>query len=164
MRHLKDRESKQVIREFMNQFPSSTKTLDSVKHLEEEMAEDSVVFFADGKPWIVRVQGRLLPSLKYDVVLDTLPKIVVDMGAVPHVANGAHIMRPGIRQIEGQFDKDDLVAICDEKYRKIIALGIAEEDAESMRSMTKGHVIANIHYVGDPLWKSFTLSNRPKME
>ena len=148
----------------MNQFPSSTKTLDSVKHLEEEMAEDSVVFFADGKPWIVRVQGRLLPSLKYDVVLDTLPKIVVDMGAVPHVANGAHIMRPGIRQIEGQFDKDDLVAICDEKYRKIIALGIAEEDAESMRSMTKGRVIANIHYVGDPLWKSFTLSNRPKME
>lgn len=164
MRHLKDRESKQVIREFMNQFPSSTKTLDSVKHLEEEMVEDSVVFFADGKPWIVRVQGRLLPSLKYDVVLGTLPKIVVDMGAVPHVANGAHIMRPGIRQIEGQFDKDDLVAICDEKYRKIIALGIAEEDAESMRSMTKGRVIANIHYVGDPLWKSFTLSNRPKME
>ncbi len=164
MRHLKDRESKQVIKEFLNQFPSSTESLDSVKHLEEEMVEDSLVFFADGKPWIVRVQGRLLPSLKYDAVLVTLPKIVVDMGAVPHVANGAHIMRPGIRHIEGQFDKDDLVVIYDEKYGKIIALGIAEQDAKSMRSMTKGRVIANIHYVGDPLWKSFTASNRLKME
>ncbi|MGD0423047.1 MAG: PUA domain-containing protein [Candidatus Bathyarchaeia archaeon] len=164
MRHLKDRESKQVIKEFVNQFPSSTDSLDSVKHLEEEMVEDSLVFFADGKPWIVRVQGRLFPSLKYDVVLVTLPKIVVDMGAIPHVANGAHVMRPGIRHIEGQFDKDDLVAIYDEKYGKIIALGIAEQDAESMRSMTKGRVIANMHYVGDPLWKSFTPSNRLKME
>ena len=164
MRHLKDRESKQIIKEFVNQFPSSKESLISVKHLEEEMVEDSLVFFANGKPWIVRVQGRLLPSLKYDLMLVTLPKIVVDMGAIPHVANGAHIMRPGIRQIEGQFSKDDLVAICDERFRKIIALGLAEHDSDSMRSMTKGRVIANIHYVGDPLWKSFTLSNRPKME
>lgn len=164
MRHLKDRESKQIINEFVNKFPSSTESLNSVKHLEEEIVEDSLVFFADGKPWIVRVQGRLLPSLKFDLILVTLPKIVVDMGAVPHVVNGAHVMRPGIRQIEGQFGEDDLVAIYDERYRKIIALGLAEHDSESMRSMTKGRVIANIHYVGDHLWKSFTLSKRPKME
>jgi len=148
----------------VNQFPPSTESLDSVKHLEEEMVEDSSVFFADGEPWIVRAQGRLIPSLKYDVVLVTLPKIVVDMGAVPHIANGAHIMRPGIRHIEGEFHKDDVVAIYDEKYGKILALGIAELDAESMRSMTKGSVIANIHYVGDPLWKSFTLSNKLKKQ
>jgi len=140
----------------MNRFPSSIDSLDSVKHLEEEIVEDSIVFFTDGKPLIVRVQGRLLPSLKYDLVLATLPKIVIDMGAVPHIANGAQVMRPGIRQIEGQFNKDDLVVILDEKYRKIIALGIAEKDSETMRSMAKGRVIANIHYVGDPLWKSFT--------
>ena len=156
MRHLKDRESKQIIKEFMNRFPSSLDSLDSVKHLEEEIVEDNSVFFGDGKPWIVRVQGRLLPSLKYDLVLATLPKIVIDMGAVPHIANGAQVMRPGIRQIEGQFNRDDLVVILDEKYRKIIALGIAEKDSETMRSMAKGRVIANIHYVGDPLWKSFT--------
>lgn len=164
MRHLKDRESKQIIKEFVNRFPSSMESLESAKHLEEEMVEGSLVFFVDRKPWIVRVQGRLLPSLKYDLVLVTLPKIVVDMGAVPHIANGAQIMRPGIRQIEGRFNKDDLVAILDEKYRKIIALGIAEHDSETMGSMTKGLVITNIHYVGDPLWKSFTLSNRPKID
>ena len=162
MRHLKDRESKQIIKEFMNRFPASTESLDSVKHLEEEIVEDSLVFFTDDKPWIVRIQNRFLPSLKYDQVLNSLPKIVVDMGAIPHIANGAQIMRPGIRQIEGQFSAEDVVVIVDEKYRKIIALGIAEADSEKMRSMTKGRVITNIHYVGDPLWKSFNPSNRLK--
>jgi PUA domain protein len=100
----------------------------------------------------------LFPSLKNEPVLNMLPKIVVDMGAIPHVANGAQIMRPGIRQIEGQFNKDDLVTILDEKHRKVIALGIAEIDSETMRTMTKGRVITNIHYVGDSLWNSFAIS------
>jgi PUA-domain protein len=158
LRHLKDRESKQIIKEFMNRFPSSMQSLNSVKHIEEQTVEDGAVFFADGKPWIVRTQGRLFPSLKNDPVLNMLPKIVVDMGAIPHVANGAQIMRPGIRQIEGQFNKDDLVIILDEKHRKVIALGVAEIDSETMRAMTKGRVITNIHYVGDSLWNAFAMS------
>jgi PUA-domain protein len=158
LRHLKDRESKQIIKEFVNRYPSSMESLNSVKHLEEQVVEDSAVFFVDGKPWIVRTQGQLLPSLKYDLIVNMLPKIVVDMGAIPHVANGAQIMRPGIRQIEGQFNKNDLLAILDEKHRKIIALGIAEMDSEMMRSLAKGRVITNIHYVGDPMWNSFTIS------
>ena len=158
LRHLKDRESKQIIKEFVNRYPSSIDSLNSVNHLEEQVVEDSAVFFVDGKPWIVRTQGQLLPSLKYDLIVNMLPKIVVDMGAIPHVANGAQIMRPGIRQIEGQFNKNDLLAILDEKHRKIIALGIAEMDSETMRSLAKGRVITNIHYVGDPMWNSFTIS------
>jgi PUA-domain protein len=158
LRHLKDRESKQIIKDFVNRYPSSMESLKSVKHLEEQVIEDSAVFFVDGNPWIVRTQGQLLPSLKYDQIVNMLPKIVVDMGAIPHVANGAQVMRPGIRQIEGQFNKNDLLAILDEKYRKIIALGVAEMDSETMRSLAKGRVITNIHYVGDPMWNSFTTS------
>ena len=162
MRHLKDRESKQIIREFVERFPGSRESLDSVRHVEEEMVEDSAVFFVDNKPWILRVQGQLLPSLKYEQLLLTLPKIIVDMGAVAHVANGAHVMRPGIRQIEGQFSKGDLVTIRDERHGKIIALGIAEQDAETMRSVTKGRVIISVHYVGDSIWKSFLSQTSPK--
>jgi len=162
MRHLKDRESKQIIKDFTTRFPASTKSLDLVRHLEEEMVEDNLVLFADDKPWIVRIQGRLFPSLKYDQVLVTLPKIIVDMGAVPHIANGAQIMRPGIRQIEGHFNRDDVIIIEDERHRKMIALGIAETDSEQMRTMTKGRVIANIHYVGDPLWQAF--ANKPETD
>lgn len=153
MRHLKDRESKQIIKEFINHFPSSADLLNS-KHLEELSVEDTSVFFADGKPWILRTKGILIPSLKFDAILATLPKIIVDMGAVPHVANGAPIMRPGIRQLEGHFSKGDLVAILDEKHRKTLALGVAGMDSETMQSVTKGRVIDNIHYVGDLVWNS----------
>jgi len=155
MRHLKDRESKQIIKEFINHFPSSADLLNSTEHLEELSVEDTSVFFADGKPWILRTKGNLIPSLKFDAILATLPKIIVDMGAVPHVVNGAPIMRPGIRQIEGQFSKDDLVAVLDEKHRKTLALGVALMDSEIMRSMTKGRMIDNIHYVGDLVWDSY---------
>jgi PUA domain protein len=156
MRHLKDRETKQIIKDFTTKYPSSVEPLSSVEHLEELTTEDALVFFADGKPWILRTTKGLLPSLKFEVVLNTFPKVIVDMGAVPHIANGAQIMRPGVRRIEGQFAKDELIVILDEKYRKTIALGIAEVDSETMQSMTKGRVINNIHYVGDPVWNAFS--------
>jgi len=156
MRRLKDKEFKQIIRDFTLKYPASSATLSLVEYLDELIIEDARVFFANGKPWILHTKNGLLPTLKFDALLNTLPKVIVDMGAVPHVANGAQIMRPGIRQIEGQFLKDQLVAIQDEKYRKTIALGIAEVDSEQMRSITKGRVIDNVHYVGDLLWKTFT--------
>jgi PUA-domain protein len=154
LRHLKDRESKQIIKEFTSRFPSSANFLNSTKHLEELSVEDTSVFFADGKPWILRTKGILIPSLKFDALLVTLPKVIVDMGAIPHVANGAPIMRPGIRQLEGHFSKGDLVAILDEKHRKTLALGIAGMDSETVQSMTKGRMIENMHYVGDVAWSS----------
>jgi PUA domain protein len=155
IRHLKDRESKQIIKDFITKYPLSEASLSSVKHLEELAIEDVSVFFADGKPWILHTSKGTFPSLKYEAVLSTLPKVIVDMGAVPHVANGAQIMRPGVSKIEGQFAEGDLVVILDEKYRKTIALGIAEIDSDTMQSTTKGRVINNIHYVGDQVWKSF---------
>jgi len=152
MRHLKDRESKQVIREFISHFPSAADLLNLTKQLEELPMEDASVFFADGKPWILRTKGILIPSLKFDAFITSLPKIIVDMGAVPHIANGAPIMRPGIRQLEGHFSKGDLVAILDERHRKTLALGVTEMDSETMQMVTKGRVIDNIHYVGDLVW------------
>jgi len=144
-----------LLKEFIERFPSSEATLRSTKSFEEFPVEQSLVFFADGKPLILRKQGILYPSLKFDEVTNAMPQIVVDMGAVAHVANGAQIMRPGIRQFKGEFAKGELVVIVDEKFSKAIALGVAEMDSEAMKSLTKGRVITNIHYVGDELWKSF---------
>jgi len=144
-----------LFKEFIGRFPSSEATLKSAKSFEELPIEQSLVFFADGRPLILRKQGILFPSLKFDEVTNAMPQIVVDMGAVAHVANGAQIMRPGIRQVKGKFAKGELVVIVDEKFSKAIALGVAEMDSEAMKSLTKGRVITNIHYVGDELWKSF---------
>jgi PUA domain protein len=154
-RHLKDKETRQLLKEFVQRFPSSEPTLRSTKAFEELSVAENLIFFADGKPIILRTQAGLLPSLKFDELINHLPKIVVDMGAVAHVVNGAQIMRPGIRQFRGDFAKGDLVVIVDEKFNKAIALGLAEMDSESMKLLSKGRVITNLHYVGDELWKSF---------
>jgi PUA domain protein len=154
-RHLKDKEARQLLKNFTERFPSSEPTLRSVENFEELHVAESLIFFVDGRPLILRTQAGLLPSLKFDELISGLPKIVVDMGAVAHVVNGAQIMRPGIRQFKDNFAKGDLVVIVDEKFNKAIALGLAEMNSEAMRSLKKGRVITNLHYVGDELWKSF---------
>lgn len=156
MRHLKDKETKQLVKEFIQQYPSSEQFLRSGKDIEEKIEGEDHVFFVDGRPLILRTSFGLLPSLKFDEVINSLPKIVVDMGAVAHVANGAHIMKPGIREIRNDFAKGDFLLIVDEKFGKNIALGRAEMDSGAMRSAIKGKVIVNVHYVGDELWSSFT--------
>jgi PUA-domain protein len=155
-RHLKDKEVKQILREFIQRYPTSEPFLRSVNDVEEQPVGKGLVFFLNGQPLLLRVQSGLCPSLKFDGVIRFLPKVVVDMGAVAHIANGAHIMRPGIKEIPNDFSKGGLLLIVDEKFGKNIALGTADIDSNAMKSVNKGKVIANIHYVGDDFWKSFT--------
>jgi len=154
-RHLKDKEVKQILREFTQRYPTSEPFLCAVNDVEEQTVGKGEVYFLDGRALFLRTESGLLPSLKFDEVMSSLPKVVVDMGAVAHVANGADIMRPGIRAIPNDFKKGDLLLIVDEKFGKNIALGIADFDSNVMKSVNKGKVIKNIHFVGDDFWKAF---------
>jgi PUA domain protein len=158
MRRLKDKEVKRLLRDLISAYPSAA-TLGSAKNFDELTVGEQVVYFVDGTPLIVRTKIGLLPSLKFDTVIGSLPRIVVDMGAVAHVANGADIMRPGVKDIPGDFAKDELVVVVDEKYNKPIALGFTEVDSAEMKLIGKGKVIRNVHYVGDDLWRSFGKSS-----
>lgn len=155
-RHLKGKEVRQLVKEFTLRYPASSSILDAASNFEELLVDESSVVFVDGRPILLRTQALLLPSLKFDELINTFPKVIVDMGAVAHVANGAQIMRPGIREIKGSFDKGSLVVILDEKFGKAIALGITDLDSGAMQTASKGKVISNVHFVGDELWKAFT--------
>jgi PUA domain protein len=74
------------------------------------------------------------------------------MGAVSHVCKGANVMAPGIRRFEGQFDKNDLVFIIDERHGKPLAIGEIAYDAEEAKTVKQGIVVKNVHYVGDRTW------------
>lgn len=155
-RHLKDKEARLLLRELLELYPSSEHLLKSAEVFEELALDGNFVYFVDGKPLILRTGAGLLPSLKFEEFNNSLPKIVVDMGAISHVTNGAHVMRPGIREFKGDFASGSLLVIVDEKHGKAIALGRADMDSGSMRSQAKGRVITNLHFVGDEFWKSFT--------
>ncbi len=155
MRYLKDKEAKQIVREFVISFPVAREKLDATDHLQELVVGDGSVIFADGVPILIRRNDLWVPSLRFQIVLDSLPKIIVDMGAIPHVTNGAQIMRPGIRTISDTFNKGDFLVIQDERFKKAIAVGTADLDSETMQAMVKGRVITNLHYVGDDFWNAF---------
>lgn len=82
-----------------------------------------------------------------------MPKAVVDMGAVPHISNGADIMAPGVVRFEGDFEKEELVIVCDERHQKPIAITIAIYDREESEKSKRGKILQNVHYVGDGLWR-----------
>jgi PUA domain protein len=85
-------------------------------------------------------------------LLSGLPKVVVDMGAIRFVCNGADVMAPGIVRYEGTFAKNDLVLVVDIKHGKILALGEMLYNSEEVKGIKQGPVIKNKHYVSDKIW------------
>lgn len=155
---LKSSEAKQILQEFKSKFPASVLDLHAKQVVEEISIERGKVYLLDGKPFAIAAETGLFPSLLNEVVLKALPSIVVDMGAIPHICNGADIMRPGIREIPSEFGRDAVLMIKDIKFGKPIAICVAEVSSESMRSIMKGKVARNVHYVGDEFWQALKKS------
>jgi len=117
--------------------------------VETDFAE---IFLVNGKPLLFRIEGKILPTLIFNELFALMSRVVVDMGAVPYVCNGASVMAPGIVRFEGEFKKGDFVLVVDEKHGKVIALGEAVYDVDAAKKVAKGVVIKNIHFVGDKIW------------
>ena len=99
-------------------------------------------------------EDQPVPTLKYLQTNSLLKKVVIDMGAVKFIVNGADIMRPGIVEIELGIEKEEFIVIVDVNHKKPLAVGIALVGSDEMQKLAFGKVIKNIHYVGDEIWKS----------
>jgi len=128
--------------------------------IKEILVDDGKLLLMNDKPFAISTSSRLFPSLGNDEVLKTLPSIVVDMGAIPHICNGADIMRPGIREIHGEFDNGAVVLVKDIRFGKPIGICVAEMSSESMRAVKKGKAAQNVHYVGDRFWDALKKSRQ----
>lgn len=122
---------------------------------EAELENGLSVYFIDGVPMLARAGGALFPTLMCPCLV-RLPAVVVDMGAVPHVCNGADVMAPGVVEVRGDFEEEGLVVVRDVRHGKALAVGGALTSSAEMRSEEKGRVIRNIHYVGDKLWQAYS--------
>jgi len=121
-----------------------------------EAGEGFKIYLVDGKPLLlVDRDGRVMPPLTDFGRLALLPQVVVDRGAIPHICNGADVMRPGIVQVEGEFDGNSLVVVVDVDHRKPLALGVALLSSQEVRRCEKGKMVKTIHYVGDKIWNLY---------
>ncbi len=150
---LKENEVKQILSDFHRRIDADPELLFGPKpRIELVEAHEVEIFIFDETPFSARIQDSLFPTLLFKETFRFLPKIVVDMGAVPHICDGADIMAPGIVRIDGEFDKDDLILVVDERHRKPLAIGQALVDSKTMKATKRGKIAKNVHYVGDRIW------------
>ena len=126
------------------------KTKVNIEFVQSEFAE---IYLINGKLSMAKIAENLFPTLVFKEFLALAPKVFVDMGAVPHVCNGANIMAPGIVRFEGDFRKGDFVIIADERHGKPLAIGEVIYDALEAKKVKHGAIANNIHFVGDRIWE-----------
>ncbi|MEA3430500.1 MAG: RNA-binding protein [Nanoarchaeota archaeon] len=97
-------------------------------------------------------ENKLVPTLKLILKNNFLKKIVIDMPAVKFIANGADVMRPGIKDVDEGIVNGDIVVIVDENNKKPLAIGISTMSSQELKESTSGKVIKNLHHVGDKIW------------
>lgn len=145
-RMMRRKDAKKLMEEAVNFFDGILP-----KTVEQAELNGTKVYLIDGVIKLARVDSFLFPTLKCPS-LETLPSVVVDMGAIPYVCNGADIMAPGIVDVKGNFKKNSLVVIKDMQYSKALALGIVLASSKELRKAVQGKMVKNLHYVGDKLW------------
>ena len=132
---------------------SAQELLGTEAHVEVAESKTATIFLINNKPLFARKDDLIFPTLGSDDITKLMPRVVVNMGAVPHVCNGADVMAPGIVDIGGDFEKDDFIVVVDEQHQKPLAVGVALFDSEAIRNLKHGKTIKTVHFVGDDFWR-----------
>lgn len=153
---LREKEIKNLLLALSEKFNLDFEQLVGVKpRVEMRRKESTETFFFNGKPLMVRLNGDFFPALLFHEFLTFIPKVVIDMGAIPYVCRGADIMAPGVVRINGAFKKNDILLVVDERHEKPLAVGVALFNSQTMDKTKHGKVIRSLHHVGDKLWDSY---------
>jgi len=152
---LKSKEARDLLNKASEKLKTDLRTIVGAKAGIEVLETDSgEIFLINGNPLLFRTGKNVLPTLFFKEILTLLPAVVVDMGAVPYVCNGADIMAPGIVRVQGEFNNGDMILVVDQKHGKPLALGESLLDAEKAKNVKQGAVVKNLHFVGDKIWDS----------
>ncbi|MDH5807252.1 MAG: DUF1947 domain-containing protein [Candidatus Methanomethylicaceae archaeon] len=149
---LSSKEQKELLNILKEKFPNIYEKLEKKKMIELIETKDGVkIYLQEGKAIAFLINEEIIPPLREEF-LENLPKVIVDMGAIPHIVNGADVMAPGIRNIN-DVNLEEIVVVIDEKHGKPIAIGKMIMNSKEILEKRKGKAIKNLHYVGDYLWK-----------
>ena len=143
-------ETAQVVKEISDQWKIE---LPKIKNLKFHYLEDDVIIITGIGLKAIKVGDAYLPFLTDTEILKKFPYVMVDMGAVKFMCNGANVMRPGITDYT-QFEKDGVVCIIEESQHKFLAVGKSCVPSMDIESMTKGEIVKNMHYISDKYWES----------
>ncbi len=122
------------------------------KNLKMHDIMDNVQMFTANDIMILKIEKTYLPFLSQISLLEKFPHVLVDMGAVKFMCNGANVMRPGIRSYS-EFGKEQVVCVIEESQHKFLAVGRSLVPSSELETMEKGEVVKNMHYISDKFWE-----------
>ena len=143
-------ETAEVIKEIFSQWKVE---LPKIKNLKFHYFEDEVVIITCAGLKAIKIGELYLPFLTETEILKKFPYVMVDMGAVKFMCKGANVMRPGITNYT-EFEKDQLVCVIEESQHKFLALGRSCVSSTEMKTMSKGEVVKNMHFISDKYWEA----------
>ncbi|MDV0447253.1 hypothetical protein MsAg5_11320 [Methanosarcinaceae archaeon Ag5] len=149
---LRKNDKNKIVESLAEVFGDSVSSLSDSK-FEVVTTDEFKVIFVDGKQMFFEFDGDIFPTVRG--ALSLMPDkrlVVVDMGAVKFVVNGADVMSPGIVLADTGIQKDDLVIVVDMTHKKPLAIGRALISGEEMTNSKSGKAVKSLSYVGDTLW------------
>ena len=123
-----------------------------IKNLRVHQISEQAQIITGNEMKILNIDDEYMPFLSETELLKKFPYVMVDMGAVKFMCNGANVMRPGIKK-HSDFEKDNTVCIIEESQNKFLAVGKALVSSQDIENMEKGEIIKNIHYISDKYWE-----------
>jgi len=154
---LKTKEAKQILSEVSQRFNMNFDALFGGKaNVDIVEFENVQIYTVNSRPIMFKTE-KFLPLLCFTEFIQIAPKVTVDMGAIPFVCKGANVMAPGIRHVEKEFSKGDLIIVIDEKHGKTLAIGESLFNSTEFRNTKNGPVIKTLHYVSDKYWNTAKL-------
>ena len=143
-------ETAEVIKEISNQWKIE---LPKIKNLKFHYLEDEIIIITGTNLKAIKNGEIYIPFLTEIEILKKFPYVMVDMGAVKFMCNGANVMRPGITKFS-EFSKDELVCVVEESQNKFLAIGRSCVPSTEMEKLHKGEIVKNLHYISDKYWES----------
>jgi PUA domain protein len=128
--------------------------LPKIKNLKVHFIDDNSQLIVGSGLVILKIDDDYVPFLNQTEMLEKFPNVMVDMGAIKFMCNGANVMRPGIKRYS-TFVKDDIICIIEESQNKFLSVGKAMNDSSELETMSKGEVVKNLHYISDRYWELF---------
>ena len=123
-----------------------------IKNIKVHYVDDTSQILVGDNFKVLRLENEFIPFLTESKLLGSFPNVIVDMGAVKFMCNGANVMRPGIKS-HTEFSKDEIVCIVEESQQKFLAVGKSLVNSSEMKEMSKGEVVKNLHYISDKYWE-----------
>lgn len=123
-----------------------------IKNLRIHHITDDAQIIAGKEFKALKLIDDYLPFLSETQVLEKFSHVMVDMGAVKFMCNGANVMRPGIKSYS-EFEISQIVCVIEESKHKFLAVGKAVVSSSDMDSLEKGEVVKNMHYISDKYWE-----------